>query len=184
MTNENSAMNRLNAHWPVALATSFLVAGLVIGALCAPPPAIGQTAREIAPRGLHDVWEIFGHNAKVATRMVVGILSFGVQASAGLSWIGFDLGKLVAQAAVTIPGWTVIATLVPHGIIEMAAFILFGSIQFEVVRIAIRLFKSPNLSAREQVLPIIRRMAVAVVLLASAAFIEVFVSGQLGARLT
>jgi uncharacterized membrane protein SpoIIM required for sporulation len=179
-----TAMNRLRNHWTIALATFCLAAGLTAGVVCAPSVAHLTSPHAIAPNGLIDVWVIFGHNARVAARLLVGILTFGVQASVGLGWIGYDLGKLMAIAAQTVSGATIVVTVVPHAVAELLAFILFGSLQFEMVRIAIRLFHGPALPTGADLLPLARRALTAVALLACAAFIEVFVSGQLGARLT
>lgn len=83
----------------------------------APPPSAG-------------IWEIFTHNAGIALRAALGVLTFGVYTTWVVLVNGFTIGAVAADAAEAHSlGWA-LSGLFPHGVVELPAFWLAGAVGF------------------------------------------------------
>jgi uncharacterized membrane protein SpoIIM required for sporulation len=80
---------------------------------------------------LRSPWTLFLHNGGVAAVLVLGGLTFGVVTGLVLVVNGFAVGALLVLAfAIRLPPLVILATVIPHGVFELAGFWLAGALGF------------------------------------------------------
>jgi len=103
------------------------VLGLAVGAASAPATSIAIRPPGSAAPDLSAV-DLFVHNAGIAVRSALGILTGGVYTTYVLLVNGFVLGATLADAA-DVLGWgRAVLAIAPHGVLEIPAIWLSGAI--------------------------------------------------------
>lgn len=114
------------------------ILGFGVGAESAPARSIGVRSPG-APGPDLGVMDVFLHNAWIAVRSALGLLTFGVYTTWVLLVNGFVIGAVLADAAETNGlGWALLGIL-PHGLIELPAFWLAGAIGYRWLAFAWKL---------------------------------------------
>ena len=85
------------------------------------------------------VVDLFVHNAGIAVRSALGILSFGVYTTWVLLVNGFMVGAILADAAEQNGLTWALLGLFPHGVVELPAFWLAGAVGYRWLNFAWKL---------------------------------------------
>jgi uncharacterized membrane protein SpoIIM required for sporulation len=164
-----------------------MVAGLVVGYATGPHDAYGAIVFGSAPTSAFTVGDIFRHNLLVVgiPLILFPILFWAPAASSAVT--GFSVGQLMAAwLALRLPGGLLAAALLPHGLVEIPAILLGGTM---VWRIGTAAWKENQFggswnerasTALQAALPL---LLIVVAALGLAAFIEVNVTPALVSRL-
>lgn len=140
---------------------------------------------------LEVAFNIFWHNLFAFFLVSLGGIIFGIGAVAIALLNGFIVGHVLALPffySINGHGQTIlfmVAALVPHGVLELPAFIVSGAFS---LRMGLRWMLPSSMGARRQVfrddfVSVIRLVPLIVFVLLVAALLEVFVSGSLVALL-
>jgi stage II sporulation protein M len=114
------------------------ILGFGVGVESAPASSIRVRAPG-SPAPSLGIVDLFVHNAGIAIRSALGLLSFGVYTTWVLLVNGFMLGAVLADAAdANGIAWAVLG-LLPHGIVEIPAFWLAGAVGFRWLAFAWKL---------------------------------------------
>jgi uncharacterized membrane protein SpoIIM required for sporulation len=147
------------------------------GAVLARPGAAVDRGMPLLGRG--DLPLILRTNLAFGARLVLGTLTMGLYALYGLLRVGFDLGALAHRASHGMPAASVFWLIAPHGVLELLALALLGSLEFQVA-LAARAVLAARPPERAEVVALGRRLSrqamLAFAALAVAALIEVFVT--------
>lgn len=105
------------------------ILGFAVGAESSPAASLPVREAGTAPPAL-GIADVFSHNAAIAVRAALGIVTFGVYTVWVLLFNGFIIGAVVADAAERNGmAWALLGIL-PHGIVELPAFWLAGAIGY------------------------------------------------------
>jgi hypothetical protein len=123
----------LYPHAFLAAATFLLGAVGGAGAMAATDPVALAAAADAygSPALFPDrltTWTVFANNVVALGVLALGCVSFGLAAVVGLAFNGLVLGAVVYLGATAgDPLWT-LALILPHGVIELGAFVVVGGI--------------------------------------------------------
>jgi len=126
----------------LAVALAVFVVGLVFGsaaALAVEPTLLSELARrrEVLPDRL-TTWYILSNNARVLSLMVLGTFSLGLVTLFALFVNGVVVGLIGTLALANVSPLVLAALLVPHGILEIPAFLLAGALAFRIAHRIVR----------------------------------------------
>ena len=126
----------------LAVALAVFVVGLVFGsaaALAVEPTLLSELARrrEMLPDRL-TTWYILSNNARVLSLMVLGTFSLGLVTLFALFVNGVVVGLVGTLALANVSPLVLAALLVPHGILEIPAFLLAGALAFRIAHRIVR----------------------------------------------
>jgi len=126
----------------LAVALAVFVVGLVFGsaaALAVEPALLSELARrrEMLPDRL-TTWYILSNNARVLSLMVLGTFSLGLVTLFALFVNGVVVGLVGTLALANVSPLVLAALLVPHGILEIPAFLLAGALAFRIAHRIVR----------------------------------------------
>lgn len=124
---------------------------------------------------------LFAHNAEIAVRSALGILSLGLYTTYVLLVNGFLIGATLADAAEVLGLGRAMVALAPHGVLELPAFWLAGAIGFRWLAFVWKLANGDRdrIAGPYLVLESLALTGLALVMLLVAAVIEATVSVHL-----
>lgn len=151
------------------------------------PPAAevvrGEIRAQVELPWTTSLGHVWGRNFLVFVILCLGIGSAGILTAVQIFWLGVSVGIDVSRTlAAGIDGRVVFWFLFPHGVPEIAGFLLAGSIGLHGAVLFLRYMKGGALVEPGDLRPILPRALVAFGLLAVAGLIEVFLTPVLGAR--
>lgn len=164
-----------------ALAAVTFLLGAVVGAaaMAATDPAALEGAADaygdadVFPEEL-TTWTVFRNNVVALGAVAAGAVSFGLAAAAALFFNGLLLGAVVYAGALEGGlAWT-LALVVPHGVLELAAFFVVGGVAYRVTWRLVSYLRGTAATAltRREATEALALSAVAVCAIAVAAYIE------------
>lgn len=128
---------------------------------------------------------ILVNNLLAMAVILLGVLTFGLLTAAALFFNGVLLGLVVALAAGDLGLVTALALVAPHGVFELPALFVVGSVVFRTVHRAVRYLRRTDetLLTREELREAAALLGVAALLIVVAAWIEVNVTVAIAERL-
>ena len=168
------------AVWPMAIVGIVMLTGAVAGLIVTDAGTARLSPSPVSVVGLDEFVLIFSHNSSIGARLLLGAITFGVHACVQVAWIGFDLASLLRSAQGVVPGTVLAASVVPHAIFELPAFVLLGSAQLELLRLARRVFADQGSTLPYLARHLAFRSILGFLLLFVAAVVEATISGRAG----
>lgn len=166
----------------LAMAVALFASGCVLGVLIVDQvdlfAAIGLGGLENALPEDISVGVILLNNTVVFAFTLLGVLSFGLLTAAVLLFNGVILGYVAVPAARDSGVEFVVLALVPHAVFELTAFFLAAAVAFRLIHKFIQRIRDrrARIISPGEGRQIVGLLAVAWVLLALAAVIEVYVT--------
>lgn len=156
------------------------ILGFGVGVESAPSSSIGLWTPG-SPAPSLGVADVFVHNAGIAIRSALGLLSFGVYTTWVLLVNGFTIGAVLADAAEANGMTWAVLGLLPHGLVELPAFWLAGAVGFRWLAFAWKLANGDRerIAGPWLLLESLVVVGISLVLLFVAAVIEVTVTARL-----
>jgi uncharacterized membrane protein SpoIIM required for sporulation len=171
----------IRIHMVVALLT-FVVGGLVGWAILSSIPLeqLSQFAPDASVLPELTFWGIFSNNMVAMSVLMLGALTFGLLSLFGLFLNGLIVGAIVPVALDELSMVVLVAYIAPHGIIEIPALLMAGSIGLRVPHRIVRylLGYDDTLLSRVELYELATLFVVLVVMIAVAAYIEVNITPQ------
>lgn len=170
------------------LATLTFLVGAAVGAgamTLASPDALASAAAtfgnpDIFPDRL-TTWTIFSNNVVALGVVAAGTVSFGAAAAFALLFNGLLLGAIVVLVSSETGPLVLLALILPHGVLELPALFLVGGVAYRVSRRLVAYLRGNEGPPTDRELgEAAALIAVAVLLLAVAAFIEANVTPKIG----
>lgn len=133
-----------------------------------------------------DEWRfIVGTNLLVSTKILLGLLSFGLVSVVILGWTGTILAwstLLALDSGTSI--YDIAALILPHGVIELAGFTFFGAVGCEGLVLFCQKLKYDSWLIDSNRLALnVRRLVTGFLLISAASVIETFVTGQIANKI-
>ncbi len=127
-------------------------------------------------------WTIFLNNVVAVGVTALGLVTLGLMAAFSVALNGFVVGLVFGLRAPAIETTTALALIVPHGVIELTAFFLVAGITFRVNHRLARYLAGydETLLTRQELFEVAVLFAVALAMIAVAAWIEVNVTPVVG----
>lgn len=172
-----------------ALAAFLFALGALGGYAVADPELVGAFAGSSGESVLpakFTVWTIFLNNLIAVGVTALGLVTLGLAAAFSVMLNGFFLGLVVGLATPTLEPATVLALILPHGVIELTAFFLVAGTSFRVTHRLARYLAGHDetILTHQELFEIGVLLVVAVGLLAVAAWIEIHVTPAVGEAVT
>lgn len=167
------------------LATGLFALGALGGYAVADPALLaafaGPGGESMLPERI-TTWTIFLNNVVAVGVTALGLVTLGFAAAFSVAFNGFVLGLVVGLATTSLAATTTLALIVPHGVFELTAFFLVAAVTFRVNHRLARYVAGHDetILTRQELFEILVLFAVAVVLIALAAWIEVNVTPAVG----
>lgn len=171
--------------WYFALAAGLFALGALGGYAVADPELVAAVAgpggESMVPAEF-TVWTIFLNNLLAISVTALGVVTLGLVAAFSVTFNGFFLGLVVGLATTVLPATTVLALVLPHGVIELTAFFMVAGMSFRVTHRLARYLagNDETVLTRQELFEMAVLFAVAVVMIAVAAWIEVHVTPAVG----
>ncbi len=190
----NAASVRLANKLPFLLSICSVLIGMGIGAMIPLGPA-EDGVDSARPSPLHaysrplldggdEMRFILSTNLLVSCKMLLGLVTCGMISMVMLMWIGMNISWAVQSALGSgIPLNTVAVLILPHGIIELAGFLFFGSTGCEGLFLVCRKLKYDEWRVDSIRLNLnICRVLAGFLLVSFASVLETFVTGLIAAK--
>ena len=117
------------ALWVGGALLGFGVAAQVASTTTEAPPKAAEAAKPSGPSGRELYFGILGRNLAVYAWLLCGLVSLGISTVAVTLFNGVHLGQTIALAAATGTSATSVAWLIlPHGVLEVSAFLLAAAL--------------------------------------------------------
>ncbi len=148
----------------------------------ATPEQMRQEMREIVDRPAGEsLLSIYRNNLTTFVILCLGFATAGILTGVQLFWLGFSVGWIVThRLAEGLDGRLVFWFLFPHGLPEVAAFVLAGSVGLHGTWVFVRYLRGGTLVLSGEAQPLLFRAGLGFALLLLAGLIEVFVTPALG----
>lgn len=190
----NAASVRLANKLPFLLSICSVLIGMGIGAMIPLGPAEDEV-NPVRPSPLYantrplleggdEMRFILSTNLLVSCKMLLGLITCGMISIVMLMWTGMNISWAVHSALGSgIPLNTVAALILPHGIIELAGFLFFGSTGCEGLLLVCRKLKYDEWQVDSSRLNLnICRVLAGFFLISFASVLETFVTGLVSAK--
>ena len=133
-----------------------------------------------------DEWRfIIGTNLLVSMKILLGLLSFGLVSVMILGWTGTIVAWSTISALETGASiYDIAALILPHGVIELAGFMLFGAVGCEGLLLSYQKLRYESWFIDSNRLALnARRLVAGFLLISAASIIETFVTGQIADKI-
>ncbi len=190
----NATSERL-AKLPFILSTGSVILGLIIGAAFplghgpeaayTPPSSTAQANFRPLLDGADEMRFILGTNLLVCGKLLLGLATCGMISIAILFWTGITTSWVVSSALKAgIQPDAVAALILPHGLIELGGFSLFGAVGCEALVIVCQKLKHDKWFVDSSRMMLnIRRVFAGFLAVSIASVLEAFLTGQIMAKI-